>query len=171
MRILRFYLVFLSKSHSSRLDVGSRPAVGSSSTTKSHLPRRATAIASLRCCPPLKLHACLSINVCNRNSWVILSISELISSLSSPLKMLNSYMCSYTVKLGKMMLYCGHMPILFLFSSRKVSKVCPLLEMVPSEGAMLPIRMLIRVDLPAPLGPSNTNISSLMMSTLTFLRA
>jgi len=62
------------------------------------------------------------------------------------------------------MLYWGQIPISFLYLEIKYSNGWPPYVKVPIEGHNLPIKMLMIVDLPAPLGPKRTRISPGKMS-------
>mmetsp|Transcript_72242 Transcript_72242/g.156109 ORF Transcript_72242/g.156109 Transcript_72242/m.156109 type:complete len:121 (-) Transcript_72242:1971-2333(-) len=110
---------FLRRSQRCLREVGSKPAVGSSKTTISHSPSRAMAIEVLRFWPPERLLTSLFMKAPMFSSFLTLVMAAWISLLGIPLKMENNYRCSYAVRLGKMMFYCGQMPIFSLFFSRK----------------------------------------------------
>jgi hypothetical protein len=47
----------------------------------------------------------------------------------------------------------------------------PSIRMVPDEGAIAPLQVFIKVDLPAPFSPANAWISPLLNSKLTPFKA
>mmetsp|Transcript_50851 Transcript_50851/g.42758 ORF Transcript_50851/g.42758 Transcript_50851/m.42758 type:complete len:106 (-) Transcript_50851:433-750(-) len=94
----------LSNCHKCLLEVGSRPAVGSSSITISPSPKRDIAIATLLFCPPDRLLTCLSMNALIFRSAHTLLIARCILSFGIPLNIENSYKCSYDVRFGHMIL-------------------------------------------------------------------
>jgi hypothetical protein len=71
------------------------------------------------------------------------------------------------VKKGSKMISCGTMPIDTLALRGCLSMSKPQIDALPPVLLTSPARMLIIVDLPAPLGPSSPNISPCGTSRLT----
>ena len=139
--------------HASRLDLGSKPLVGSSSNTTLEGPMSAIAICSRRFIPPESVTDRASAFCSNPTSRSFFATSRSTSREGTPFRTANMRRCSAHVNAGKRTFCCGHTPRHLRHSASDPSSECPATMASPPEGGVSPVSMAIVVLLPAPLGP------------------
>lgn len=89
------------------------------------------------------------------------------SDTGSPFNLRNISMCSPAVSSSQRMSNCGHTPMILRISTIFSSTRMPLMMASPPDFVSAPMRMLMRVDFPAPFYPNSPTIYPFLSYTDT----
>mmetsp|Transcript_3199 Transcript_3199/g.5391 ORF Transcript_3199/g.5391 Transcript_3199/m.5391 type:complete len:292 (+) Transcript_3199:495-1370(+) len=147
-------------SHTVRRDLGSMPAVGSSSRTNLGSPKSAHASDNLRFWPPERVPVFVLCFASSRPTESSISDrqDELSRASDMPFCAPTRARFSERVRPSKMRSCCGHTPDTLRTLLISVRTEWPKIIASPSDGRRRPVRMPIVVVLPAPFCPSSAVI-------------
>src|SRR5438477_8343124 len=140
-------------------DTGSRPVVGSSRKKIRGSWTRPRAISTRRRMPPDRFLTCLSAHCVSSTASSRLAMSFFRLSRGTPYNFAKISKFSLTLSSRSLVIACGMTPIDRRTLSASFTMSWPLTVPVPAVGGINVVSIRIRVDFPAPFGPSSPKIS------------
>lgn len=155
------YMFLLRVLKRNLLDIGSTPLLGSSKNVISLPPIKASATQSFLLFPPLSYPALVFTNKSNCIVLIKYSTASSNSCPYNPLILPKRNRCSIGVKFSHMQSNYGHTPTCCITSIFYYLGSISFNNASPAVGVLMPEKILIKVDFPAPFGPMIPKISPL----------